>query len=229
MSNIPYAVAFGAGLLSFLSPCVLPMVPVYLASICGPGVFETTASKNRFPMFFHSLSFVGGFSLLFILLGVGAGLVGFALSAHMDLIRKISGIVLIAFGLFMFAALKFPQLNWEKRVNKSGSTAISYWRSFLTGVVFCLAWTPCVSPALGSILALAWSSETANQGGVLLAIYSLGFGIPFLVIGAAFSSLHPVLKRLNRYSYIFYIIGGVFLVGVGVLILTNRLGWLQGL
>ena len=229
MGNITYSVAFGAGFLSVLSPCVLPMLPVYLATLCGTDVLTAEAAIKRLTIFFHSLIFVAGFSIMFVILGIGAGLAGFALNLHMDLVRIVSGALLITFGLFMVATLRIPQLNLEKRLPLSGRQTTSYTRTFLTGVIFSLAWTPCVGPALGSILALAWSSETAHQGGYLLAIYSLGFALPFLLMGAAFNSIFPLLKKLNRYAIYIHITSTVFLVGVGALILTNRLAWLQGL
>ena len=225
MENIPLLIAFSAGLLSFLSPCVLPLVPVYLASLYGPGIFEPAAKRNRIPVFLHSLSFVIGFSIVFISLGVGAGLAGFALSAHLVVVRKIAGSLLIAFGLFMLIARKVPWLSYEKRLAPSRSMATGYLRSFLTGAIFSLAWTPCVGPVLGGILTLAATLETVWHGTYLLAIYSLGLGLPFLIMGAAFDSVTPLLKRISRYSGLVYIISGVLLIAVGILILTSRLAW----
>ena len=212
-------------MLSFLSPCVLPLVPVYLASLYGPEIFEPAAKRNRIPAFLHSLSFVIGFSIVFISLGVGAGLAGFALSAHLVVVRKIAGSLLIVFGLFMLIARKVPWLNYEKRLAPSRSMATGYLRSFLTGAIFSLAWTPCVGPVLGGILTLAATSETVWHGAYLLAIYSLGLGLPFLIIGVAFDSVTPLLKRISRYSGLIYIISGVLLIAVGILILTSRLAW----
>jgi len=223
--SISLLAAFSAGLLSFLSPCVLPLVPVYLASLAGPEIFEAKANRSRLPIFLHSLSFVIGFSIVFIILGVGIGLAGFAISSHLVVIRKIAGSLLIAFGLFMLAALKIPWLNYEKRLSPSLGNTTGYLRSFLTGSIFSLAWTPCVGPILGGILALAWTSETAWHGAYLLATYSLGLGLPFLIIGAAFDSITPLLKRIHRYSTAIYIASGALLIVVGILILTDRLVW----
>jgi cytochrome c-type biogenesis protein len=225
MENISLMVAFGSGLLSFLSPCVLPLVPVYVAILSGPGTSVTGADRRHVPLFLHSLSFVVGFTVVFVIMGVAVGLAGFALSSHLTVIRQVAGALLIFFGLFMLASLKIPWLNYEKRLPLSRGSTISYLRSFLIGAVFSLAWTPCVGPILGGILSLAWSSETAWRGAYLLAIYSLGLGIPFLVIGAAFDSVTPLLKRIHRYSTPIYIFGGVVLITVGILILTNKLVW----
>jgi len=225
MENIPLLVAFSAGLLSFLSPCVLPLVPVYIASLYGPEIFEPTAKRNRVPIFLHALCFVIGFSLVFILLGAGAGLAGLTLSAHLVEIRRIAGSLLIAFGLFALVAQKVPQLNYEKRLAPSRGIATGYLRSFFVGAIFSLAWTPCVGPILGGVLTLAAVSETAGHGAYLLATYSLGLGLPFLIIGAAFDSVTPLLKRLSRHSRPIHIISGALLIAVGILILTNRLIW----
>jgi len=228
MGNVSLLVALGAGLLSFLSPCVLPLVPVYLASLAGPEIFEDRVGRRRIPIFLHSLSFVTGFTIVFTIMGAGAGLAGFAIGAHLTLLSKIAGILLIAFGTFMLVALKVPRLNFEKRLTPSQSRTTSYLRSFLTGSIFCLAWTPCIGPILGGVLTLAGSSATAWSGASLLAIYSLGLGIPFLIIGAAFDSITPLLKRIRRYSTAIYIISGAVLIWIGIFILTNRLVWLLG-
>jgi len=225
MEDISLLVAFGAGLLSFLSPCVVPLAPVYLASLAGPEILEAGTKRNRLSIFLHSLSFVGGFSIIFVTLGAIAGLTGFAISPNSALLNKIAGSLLIAFGLFMLAALKLPWLNYEKRLTSSLGTTTGYLRSFLIGAIFSLAWTACVGPILGGILAIALDSATAWRGAYLLAIYSLGLGLPFLVIGVAFDSISPLLKRIHRYSNWVYIISGLLLIAVGVLILTNNLNW----
>lgn len=226
MENVSLIVAFGAGLASFLLPCTLPLVPVYLASLAGPDIFVTGAyKKRRISVFFHSISFVIGFTMVFAIMGAGAGLAGFAISSHLAVIRPIAGGLLIFFGLFMLASLKIPWLNYEKRLSRSWGTTTSYLRSFLIGAIFCLAWTPCAGPILGGILTLAGTSETAWHGAYLLAIYSLGLGIPFLAIGAAFDFVTPLLKRIHRYSTAVYILSGVLLITVGILILTNKLVW----
>jgi len=228
MEQVSLLVAFGAGLLSFLSPCVLPLVPVYLGTICGPEILEPGAEKKRLPLFFHSLSFVVGFSLVFIILGASVGLLGFTLNFNMALTQYIAGGLLIAFGIFLLASLKIPWLNYERRLTPSTGATTGYLRSLIIGAIFSLAWTPCVGPVLGGILTLAWSSETAWQGACLLAIYSLGLGIPFLIIGAAFDSVRPLLRRIHRYSTWSYIISGLLLIAIGILILTGNLSWFQG-
>ena len=229
MENISVLVAFSAGLLSFLSPCVLPLVPVYLASLVGPEIFDTRITGIRIPVFLHSLCFVIGFSLVFVAMGTIAGLTGYAINPSLALLNKISGSLLIAFGLFILVALKVPWLNYEKRLNPSLGSTTGYLRSLLIGATFSLAWTACVGPILGGVLAMALNSATAWRGAYLLSFYSLGLGLPFLIIGVAFDSIAPLLKRIQRYSPIIHIISGLLLIVIGILILTNQIIWFYSL
>ncbi len=225
MEPIPLLVAFGAGLLSFLSPCVLPLVPVYLASLAGPEILEDKTKRRRLTIFLHALSFVIGFSIVFSLWGAGVGLIGSTFIAYSVVIRRIVGSLLIAFGLFMLAALKVPWLNYERRLNLSFGTTTGYLRSFFIGAIFPVAWIPCTSWQLSAILSLAGSSGTVWGGTYLLAVYSLGLGLPFLAMGVAFDFITRLIKRINRYSNWVYIISGLLLITVGTLILTDRLVW----
>ncbi len=214
-------------MLSFLTPCVLPMVPVYLASLYGPGIFE--ARNIRLPVFLHSLCFVLGFTVVFVLLGAIAGLTGYRIIPNYALLHKIAGSLLIAFGLFILASTKISWLNYEKRLAPNLGNTTGYLRSFLIGAVFSLSWTACVGPLLGNILAIAAVQATAGKGAFLLAIYSLGLGLPFLIVGAAFDFLLPVLKRINRYTGIIRVISGLLLIIIGILVLTGRLAWISSL
>jgi cytochrome c-type biogenesis protein len=224
MEQVSFLVAFGAGLLAFVSPCVLPLVPVYLANVCGTEILESEAGRSRFLIFFHSLSFVAGFTLVFTALGAGVGLAGFALGSH-QLILKIGGSLLIVFGLFLLAALKFPWLNYEKRLTPSLGATTGYLRSLLIGAIFSLAWTPCIGGLLAGALAIALSSEAPLRGAYLMGTFSLGLGIPFLTIGVAFDYIRPLLRHIHRYSFWSYIFSGLLLITVGILILTNTLSW----
>jgi cytochrome c-type biogenesis protein len=203
----------------------LPLVPVYLASLVGPELLDKKSAGRRLPTFLHSLSFVLGFSLIFTAMGAIAGLTGFAINPSLALLNKISGSFLIAFGLFLLAALKVPWLNYEKRLSPSLGSTTGYLRSFIIGASFSLAWTACVGPILGAILAIALNTATAWYGAYLLAIYSLGLGLPFLIIGLAFDSLTPVLRRIQRYTRIINVVGGLLLIVIGILTLTNQIHW----
>jgi cytochrome c-type biogenesis protein len=227
MADIPsYGIAFGAGLLSFLSPCVLPLVPAYLANLAGITAIDSNTRTSYLPALLHSLSFVLGFSLIFVGLGASIGLIGTTVTAHSTLLRQIAGGVIIAFGVFLIAAFKIPWLNYEKRITPSVGRNPHYLRSILIGAVFALGWTPCIGPILGAILALAWSSQTIDQGALLLAIYSLGLGIPFIVIGLAWGAIMPLWKGLNRHLGTISIASGALLIVVGILMLSGNLSWL---
>jgi len=157
------------------------------------------------------------------------GLTAYALNPSLALLNKISGSLLVVFGLFILAAPKVPWLNYEKRLTPSLGNTTGYLRSFLIGAVFSLAWTACVGPILGGILALALNSATVWHGAYLLAIYSSGLGLPFLIIGVAFDSITPLLKRIHRYSNLLSVISGLLLIAIGILILANKLIWLSSL
>ncbi len=223
MENISFWIALGGGLLSFLSPCVLPLVPVYIAILTGSDVLDTGADKRQARVFLHSLTFVLGFTAVFVSLGAGAGLTGLAIGVDLLTLRRVAGILLLVFGALLLAAQRFPQLNFEKHLTLSQSRTTGYLRSFLTGVVFSMVAMSCATYILGGILMLALTSETAWRGASLLAVYSLGLGVPFLIIGVAFDSFAPLLKRIRRYSTAVSIVGGVLLIVVGILIMTNRL------
>jgi cytochrome c-type biogenesis protein len=130
---------------------------------------------------------------------------------------------MLFFGAFMLAAIKIPWLNYEKHLQPKGSIATGYLRSFILGILFTLVWTPCAGPVLGSIASLAFESGSSWQGGALLAFYSLGIGLPFLIVGLAFDSVFPFLKRVNRYSTYIYIAGGILLIALGILVILNKL------
>ena len=224
--EISYIVAFTAGLLSFFSPCVLPLVPAYIANLAGVTAIDPKTRTSYLPALFHSLSFVLGFSLIFVALGASVGLIGTSVTAHSTLLRQIAGGVIILFGIFIIAAFKLPWLNYEKRLNLTSGRNPGYPRSLIIGAIFALGWTPCIGPILGAILALAWSSQTVGQGALLLVVYSLGLGIPFVLIGLAWGAIMPLWKGINRHLGIISIISGLLLIVVGILMLTGNLMWL---
>ncbi len=133
----------------------------------------------------------------------------------------------MAFGIFLIAAYKFPWLNYEKRLNLNTKRNPSYLRSIVIGAIFAFGWTPCVGPILGAVLTLAWSSQTVGEGALLLVVYSLGLGIPFILIGLAWGKIMPLWKSLNRHLWIISILSGVLLIVIGTLMLTGNLSWLS--
>jgi cytochrome c-type biogenesis protein len=226
MTQIPYIVAFSGGLLSFFSPCVLPLVPAYLANLAGVTAIDPQTRKSYLPALFHSLSFVLGFSIIFIAMGASVGLIGTTITAHSVLLRQIAGGLIIAFGIFLIAAFKLPWLNYEKRLKTTSKSSPGYLRSIGIGAAFALGWTPCIGPILGAILTLAWSSQTIAEGAILLTVYSLGLGIPFIILGLLWGAIMPLWKSINRYLGVISIVSGVLLIIVGILILTGNLAWL---
>ena len=226
MTEISYVVAFGGGLLSFFSPCVLPLVPAYLANLAGVTAIEPDSRKSFLPALFHSLAFVLGFSIIFIGLGASVGLIGNVFTAYSSLLRQIAGGLIIAFGIFLIAAIKLPWLNYEKRINAKVGSSPGYFRSIGIGAAFALGWTPCIGPILGAILMLACSSQTVAEGALLLTVYSLGMGIPFIILGLVWGAIMPFWKSINRYLGVLSIVSGVLLIVIGILMLTGNLEWL---
>ncbi|MGD9143863.1 MAG: cytochrome c biogenesis CcdA family protein [Dehalococcoidia bacterium] len=224
--NVTLAVAFSGGLVSFFSPCVLPMVPVYLASLYGPGIFDSE-KRIRLQVFLHSLSFVIGFTIIYTLLGAIAGITGYAIIPDYNLLAKIAGGFLVFFGVIVLASTKVSWLNYEKHLSPKVGKRTGYLRSFLIGAAFSISWTACVGPILASILAIAATQNTAWEGAYLLVTYSLGLGLPFLIIGIAFDFFTPVLRKIQRYTVIVRIISGLLLILVGILILTGNLTWIS--
>ncbi|MBI4307382.1 MAG: cytochrome c biogenesis protein CcdA [Chloroflexi bacterium] len=220
-------IAFGAGVLSFVSPCCLPLVPVYLAHLAGASASEGVAFPSQRVTFFHALGFVLGFSALFVALGASAGLLGSVLAPYMSVLRKVAGLLLVVLGLHIIGVFRIPFLYYERRLSYSGGTRPSYWRSFLIGGAFAAGWTPCVGPILAGIFTLAWDSQTAAQGALLLAVYSAGLGTPFLLAGLGVGRLAGVLHRVNRYLRPMEVASGALLVAVGVLVFFNALVFLN--
>ncbi|MCL2149530.1 MAG: cytochrome c biogenesis CcdA family protein [Dehalococcoidia bacterium] len=227
MDIVSFWAALGAGIASFISPCILPMVPVYLATLAGPQILDDEDERRfRLPLFLHALCFVLGFTVIFTLLGAITGLAGWTINSYSPLARWISGGILVIMGLLMLASQYIPFFGREMRYMPKLGQTTSYLRSFLVGGAFTIAWTPCLSPILGSVLTLAMASETAWHGAFLLTVYSLGMGIPFLLIGAFFGALTPLLRRLERASLIIYHIGAAILIIVGILIIIGKIDWL---
>ena len=225
MDNISVWASLGAGIASFISPCVLPLVPVYLATLAGPQILEED-QRRTLPLVIHALFFVMGFTVVFTLLGALVGLAGISINSNSPPVRWISGGLLIFFGLFMLASQYIPALGFEKRLSPGVGHTTSFIRSFLIGGAFTVAWTPCLSPILGGVLTLAVTSDTAWQGAGLLAVYSLGLGIPFLLIGAFFGYLSPFLRKLGRASRYIYMAAAAILIAIGILIIIGKLNLL---
>ena len=227
MTDITYWTAFGAGLLSFFSPCVLPLVPAYLANLAGSSAVDTEDKRRVWPTLLHSIFFVVGFSFIFIVMGASAGLIGSAITQYTEALQIVGGIFIIVFGIFLIAAYKIPWLNYERRMHIQGSRNPGYARSMLIGAAFSLGWTPCIGPILGSILFMASYTQETIKGALLLTAYSLGMGIPFLIIGLAWSYIVPFWKGINKHLVLISILSGILLIIVGILMLSGQLAWLS--
>jgi cytochrome c-type biogenesis protein len=217
-------VAVAAGLLSFLSPCVLPLLPSYLSFIAGISFEElqgTVANaRTRRALFANSILFVVGFSLVFVALGAGATLAGQVLFQYQVLIRRIGGALVVLMGLYVAGWLRIPFLMREWRAELTNRPA-GYLGAVLTGVTFAAGWTPCIGPILGSILTLASVSQTAGTGILMLAAYSLGLAIPFLLSALMIDRFLVFFDRFKRFFPVVTRLSGIILITVGLLLLTD--------
>jgi cytochrome c-type biogenesis protein len=213
--------ALAAGLVSFLSPCVLPLVPGYISAVSGVRVGELEQAGWR-QVLVPSLLFVASFSLLFILLGLSATGIGDLLRENRQTLNKVAGVLIIAMGVFFIASVVVPRLNREWHVDTLMARAGSG-GPIVAGLAFAIAWTPCVGPTLAAILTAASLSDSAAHGGFLLAWYSAGLAIPFLVTAIAFSRMTTAFEAVKRHYGAIMATGGAILIVMGVLVYTNEL------
>lgn len=226
--------AFGAGVLSFISPCVLPLIPGYLSFMTGLSVAELSGrQRSTRDVLVPALLFVAGFSAVFVAFGATASVLGEALGQYRDVIEKFAGAALIVFGVFMLGIIRVPWLYGEARFDLQKSSRFGAAGALIMGIAFAAGWTPCVGPILGSILALAGSTGSVAQGTLLLLAYSLGLGLPFIAVALLFSRLSGALKWFSRHSLIINRVAGALLIVLGVLIFSDRLAsvvsWLSEL
>ncbi|MEK7150917.1 MAG: cytochrome c biogenesis protein CcdA [Patescibacteria group bacterium] len=209
--------AFIAGVLMFLAPCTLPLVPGYLAFISG--------SKTQKAVFLNGLFFTLGFSIVFIFFGAVFGALGYSLAPYRMLLSEIGGVFIIIFGLFMVGVLKVPYLETEKRIRAPRVLKVgNIFSSLLLGAIFAAGWTPCVGPILGSILLLAASTVTVASGAILLGIFSLGLMLPFLTIAFLYGRAIGIIARTEKVLKYINVIGGLFLIFIGSLLFFDKMG-----
>ena len=216
---IEFFVAFGAGLISFLSPCVLPLIPGYISFISGASLNELLENKkiNIFPLILFTL----GFSFVFIMFGAAASYLGQVLLQNSQTLRIIAGLVIIIFSLQLIGVINISFLNFEKKIYTKKNNNV--WSSFIVGMAFGFGWTPCIGPILGSILALASTEETIFKAIILLSFYSLGLAIPFILSGYLMQRFLMFSKNFRKNINFVSKSGGVILLITGFLILTNQL------
>lgn len=214
--------AFFAGLLMFLAPCTLPIVPGYLAFIAGipEGAAEVRGARKR--IVWNALAFVVGFSIVFIVLGTFAGFLGTYVGPWRDILGRLAGVILVIFGLTMLGVVRIPALSSSASVRLPHFIVLGRWESsVLIGGLFAFGWSPCIGPILGTILLYASTSATAPQGALLLAVFSLGLGIPFVITAFFLQKVTLLLRHLTILVRILSIVGGVGLLIVGVLMLLG--------
>ena len=237
--NVTLLAAFGAGLLSFISPCVLPLIPGYLSYVSGlsleemrggppaaaaaGGVAVVTAAPRatRRRTVLASLAFILGFSIVFISLGASASAIGQFLMSRLTMLNRIAGAIIIIFGLHTMGVLRIEWLYQEKRVQTTRRPA-GFLGATLVGIAFAFGWTPCIGPILAGILAIAAAQDTVGDGVRLLSAYSLGLGVPFLATSLAIDRFFAAFARIRRHYHKIEIVSGLLLIAIGVLIFTNR-------
>jgi cytochrome c-type biogenesis protein len=229
VENVSILTAFIFGIISFVSPCVLPIVPGYLSFISGYS-FDELISSSRPQLFkrvtLNSILFILGFSVIFVALGASATAIGQFMVQRLNLFSKIAGVIIIIFGLHMTGLFKIKFLNYEKKFHSEKK--IGPLGSFVAGLAFAFGWTPCIGPVLAAILTIAAQQSTIWKGIALLSVYSLGLGIPFLITSLSINAFLSFFRKFSKYIRWVEVTGGVLLIIVGILIMTNNLTVLSG-
>ncbi|MGQ9645079.1 MAG: cytochrome c biogenesis CcdA family protein [Thermodesulfobacteriota bacterium] len=224
LPEVSLFIGFSAGVFSFISPCVLPLVPSYITYITGVSFHELTGaeskSKLRWVTIFHSLLFIFGFSTIFILMGASASYLGQLLIRYQQWIMKAGGVLIMILGIHFTGLITLPFLQMEKRFELR-KKPLGYVGSFFVGIVFAAGWTPCIGPILSTILIYASTSKSFYTGMVLLSVYSMGLGIPFFLSSLAFNSFLSAFEKIKRYMKVITLVSGLFLIAIGILMLTD--------
>ncbi len=223
--TVSFPAAFVAGLLSFFSPCVLPLIPAYFTFITGFSIEELTEKYNseiRKKVFLSTFLFVLGFSLVFILMGASASFLGGLMYTYKKLIRIIGGILIIILGIHLTGLVRIPGLDFEKRITLE-KKPLHFLGTLIIGMGFGAGWSPCIGPLLGSILIIAGSQETVWQGVILLGIYSTGLAIPFIIISIFINFLLTFIKKASKVLKYVNVVAGVVLIVVGLILVSNKL------
>jgi cytochrome c-type biogenesis protein len=223
--NVTLIAAFGAGFLSFISPCVLPLIPGYLSFVSGVSLEEMrddSAVAARRHVVVTSLAFVLGFSIVFVALGASASAIGMFLFRNSNILGKVAGVLVIVFGLHTMGVFRIPFLETEKRM-QAGSKPKTLLGAVMVGMAFGFGWTPCIGPILSGILMLAGSQDTVWQGVVMLTVYSLGLGIPFILTSLAINKFFAASSRIRRHYHAIELASGALLVFIGVLLFTDQM------
>ncbi|HYE12396.1 MAG TPA: cytochrome c biogenesis protein CcdA [Patescibacteria group bacterium] len=221
MKDISIVLAFSAGLLSFLSPCVLPLVPAYVSYLTGAAIQDLSQGKAKLYTLYKAIGFTLGFSIIFIIMGLSITTLGKYFDKYQDYIRIIGGILVIVFGLHITGLVKIKYFYYEKRLTEPGKLG-SGASSILLGMAFATGWTPCIGPILASILIYAGSMSTIYKGVLLLIAYSIGLALPFIFTALAIESFSKYFRRISKYMPIISAISGFLVIGVGLIILFDK-------
>jgi len=230
VESVSFPAAFAAGLLSFFSPCVLPLIPSYFSFICGCSMEDLAEDHGlslRAKVLVSTTLFVCGFSLVFILLGASASMLGNVLNTYKGLLRIIGGLIIILLGVHLTGLFRIRGLDIEKRIHLK-KRPFQFFGAFLIGMAFAAGWSPCIGPLLGAILIIAGNQETVRQGIVLLGVYSLGLAIPFLVLSVFVNYMFRFLSRLKTVLKYLNPTAGVVLIGIGLILVTDNLNLFAG-
>ncbi|MDY0375030.1 MAG: cytochrome c biogenesis protein CcdA [Desulfobacterium sp.] len=228
--TITFQAAFMAGLLSFFSPCILPLIPAYFTFITGLSLDELSLDNReiRKKVMLSTLAYVSGFSFVFILLGASASFLGSFMAEYTWLIRYLGGAIVIIFGLHLLGVINIKELNFERKIHLN-QKPVHLMGTFVIGMAFGAGWSPCIGPLLGSILIVAGSQDTVVKGMVLLGIYSAGLAIPFILISLFINRLLDIMRRATRVISYINKISGILLIVLGILLITDRFRILAGL
>ncbi|MCP3874278.1 MAG: cytochrome c biogenesis protein CcdA [Desulfobacteraceae bacterium] len=221
--NITYPAALFAGLLSFFSPCVLPLIPAYFSFITGLSLDELTEDKNetRKKVLLSTLFFVAGFSAIFILFGASASFLGSLASKYSWVVRYMGGGIILIFGLHLLGIINIKGFNFEKRIHIK-EKPLHLMGTFVIGMAFGAGWSPCIGPMLGSILIVAGNQDTVSEGVFLLAVYSAGLAVPFLIISIFINSIMEIMKRATKIIGVVNKISGILLIVIGLLLIFDK-------
>ena len=224
--NVSVGLAFLAGIASFLSPCVLALVPAYISYLGGRAAGGEQDENNRMVTFAHGLAFVLGFSVVFVLMGVAASALGGLLHDIRNWLMRIGGFVVVVFGLHMIGVFRIPFLEYDTRIQEMPDRSLGYLSSALMGVFFSAGWSPCVGPVLGAILTLALNGGSVSQGAILLSSYSAGLAIPFLLAALGIGWVTVILRKYARVMRYTEVVMGVLMVILGIMLMTGFLNLL---
>lgn len=228
--TVSFPAAFLAGLLSFLSPCILPLIPAYFTFITGMSIDRMTQDDDRAvrrKLILSTLSYVLGFSLVFVIMGAAISVLGHQLSEYRDMIRTVGGFVVVVFGVHLAGIVRIPGLDFEKRMHVQ-KKPLHFFGTFLVGMAFGAGWSPCIGPMLGTILAIAAQEGSVPYGMALLSVYSIGLALPFMVLSLFINYMLAFIRKATQAIRYVTVMSGIFLIVIGLALLFDKMNMLTG-